>query len=117
MSKAAHASVSADGLSLTIQTFDSPAVIMEISVSSDGESMSIDTDVVGGIYDGQNLNNSNVTITCNPPAGGSGCFTYNTGTGDGINPESVTADFTLNTRTSEGLSYSQEFSTIKYLRK
>lgn len=59
------------------------------------------------------LNNSNVKIIC--PV--QGCFTHTSASGDGINPENATSSFTVSTQTSEGLSFSQDFSTVKYLRK
>jgi prepilin-type N-terminal cleavage/methylation domain-containing protein len=59
------------------------------------------------------LNNSNVLVAC-PPVG---CFTHATSSGDGINPEKAGAIFTLHATTSEGLPFSQSFSTVKYLRK
>jgi Tfp pilus assembly protein PilV len=58
------------------------------------------------------LNNSNIIVTCP-----SDCFFHTVSTGNGINPESIEADITVSTKTSEGLPYSQEFSTVKYLRK
>ena len=59
------------------------------------------------------ISNSNVTITC--PI--EGCFRHTSASGDGINPESLTATFTITARTPDGQSYSQDFSTAKYLRK
>ena len=59
------------------------------------------------------LSNSNVVITC--PA--AGCFTHVSASGDGINPEYATSTFTTSAKTSEGLSFTQDFSTVKYLRK
>lgn len=59
------------------------------------------------------LNNSNTFIACAPE----GCFTHQSSSGDGINPESLEAKFTVSSKTSEGLSFSQDFSTIKFLRK
>ncbi len=56
------------------------------------------------------LNNDNVSIQC--PALPENCFTRSSS-----NPEKIDAKFTVSTKTSEGLSYEQEFSTIKYLRK
>lgn len=59
------------------------------------------------------IHNTNTTVTC--PAGG--CFTHVSTSGDGINPESLTATFTIHTVTSDGREYAQEFTTVKYLRK
>lgn len=56
------------------------------------------------------LNNSNVSL-------GNLVFTHTAASGDGINPESLSASFTLFSTTSDGLPFSQNFSTIKYLRK
>ncbi len=58
----------------------------------------------------QPLNNSNIIIT-------NLVFTHTLGTGDGLTPESIKASFTINTKTSTGLPYSQDFSLFKYLRK
>jgi len=58
------------------------------------------------------LNNSNVTVAVTPPA--TSIFSH---TGSGVNPESVTASFTLSITTPNGASLSQDFSTTKYLRK
>ena len=61
----------------------------------------------------QTLNNSNVQVSCAPV----GCFAHASASGDGINPESVSATITVHATTSEGLSYTQDFTTVKYLRK
>jgi hypothetical protein len=61
----------------------------------------------------ETLNNSNVEITCAP----SGCFTYESASGDGINPESVSASFTVAARASDAIPYAQTFYTKKYLRR
>lgn len=58
----------------------------------------------------QVLNNTNVSVE-------NLTFTHIEATGDGINPESLEASFTVSTRTQGGLPLSQNFSTIKYLRK
>ncbi|MGB3922123.1 MAG: prepilin-type N-terminal cleavage/methylation domain-containing protein [Minisyncoccia bacterium] len=58
----------------------------------------------------QALNNTNVSVE-------NLTFVHTEATGDGINPESLEASFTLSTRTRDGLPFSQNFSTIKYLRK
>jgi type II secretory pathway pseudopilin PulG len=59
------------------------------------------------------LNNSNVSVTCAVD----GCFSHSASSADGINPESVSASFTVSAKTSEGMTYTQDFSTAKYLRK
>lgn len=59
------------------------------------------------------LNNSNISVSCAP----AGCFERTLASGDGINPESISADIIVNSRSSDGTPYSQHFSTIKYLRK
>lgn len=58
----------------------------------------------------QSLNNTNVSV-------GSLTFVHATSSGDGTNPESIKASFSLNARTPNGLLYSQNFETVKYLRK
>lgn len=59
------------------------------------------------------LNNANIKISCPEYV----CFIYESGSGDGINPESITALITLTALTSEGKSISEDFSTHKYLHK
>jgi type II secretory pathway pseudopilin PulG len=61
-----------------------------------------------GVGAATRLNNTNSTITA---------ATLFTHTGSGGSPEFVTAAFTLQTKTPNGLSYSQDFQTTKYLRK
>lgn len=61
----------------------------------------------------KDLNNSNVEVLC--PI--HDCFIHTPLSGDGINPEKIEAKFTLSSRTNEGQVYSQEFSTVKFLRK
>lgn len=56
------------------------------------------------------LNNSAVTIT-------NLSFSHTYPSGDGINPESLSASFTVSTKTAGGLAISQDFFTAKYLRK
>jgi hypothetical protein len=56
------------------------------------------------------LNNSNVQIS-------SLNFTHNTASGDGVSPESLAASFTVSSKTATGQIYSQDFSTLTYLRK
>lgn len=59
------------------------------------------------------LNNSNITVLT-PVTNPTFVFTH---TGTGSNPESVTARFTLQTKTPNGQIYTQDFQTTKYLRK
>jgi type II secretory pathway pseudopilin PulG len=56
------------------------------------------------------LNNSNVQIKDLK-------FIYTAASGEGINPESVSASFVLTTRAENGMLINQNFSTTKYLRK
>ena len=56
------------------------------------------------------LNNTNITVT-------NLVLVHTIGSGSGITPESIKATFTLNTKTANGLPYSQDFSIFKYLRK
>ncbi len=44
-------------------------------------------------------------------------FVHTASSGGGIAPESVRASFTLKTRTSNGMTITQDFSTIGYIRK
>lgn len=57
-----------------------------------------------------NLSNTNITIT-------NLTFSHTTYSSDGITPESAGVTFTASTRTPNGLSYSEVFSSLKYLRK
>ena len=59
------------------------------------------------------LNNSNITVVC-PTAG---CFTHTAASGGGINPEGLSTRITVYATTSEGMAFSQDFFTVKYLRK
>lgn len=65
--------------------------------------------------DGSTLNNSNIKVEC--PFFSNNCFEHKSPSGDGIIPESIEAKFRVTSKTSEGLSFYQDFSTIKYLRK
>lgn len=102
---------SASGDTLALKKSDDGTTLISVVLDLDASGKNFEIARDGGAA--ETLNNSNVWITC-PPAG---CFAHTAGSGDGITYESVSADFTVNTLTSEGLSYSQEFSTIKYLRK
>lgn len=108
---AAGAGSSASGNTLSLKKSDDGSTLITVSIGLDAAGKNFEISRDGGAA--ETLNNSNIWITC--PA--AGCFTHTASSGDGITEESVTADFTVNTQTSEGLSYSQEFSTIKYLRK
>ena len=55
------------------------------------------------------LNNSHVSIT-------NLTFTHVLPTSDGVNPESVSAIFTLSATTSDGHTLSRNFFTLRYLR-
>jgi hypothetical protein len=92
------------GNKLLVTKFDGTSVTLELN----GNNLEIDRGS-GPLI----INNSNVQIACDP----AGCFTHKLASGDGINPESLEAKLTVNSKTSEGLPYSQYFSTIKYLRK
>ena len=61
------------------------------------------------------LNNTNTTITC--PVSPEDCFKHTSASGDGINPEGLTAKFRIHATTSDGLPFSQDFTTVKYLRR
>ncbi len=58
----------------------------------------------------QTLNNTNVQIS-------NLTFTHISASGDGINPESITAALTVSARTPNGQIISKDFSTTNYLRK
>lgn len=56
------------------------------------------------------LNNTNIKVT-------NLVFEHDLGSGDGANPERVTARFTLTANTPNGQPYSQDFMSSMYLRK
>ena len=95
------------GNTLQILKFDGVSIV---KINLDGNNLEIDR---GAGY--KTLNNSNVEVACPPSP--EGCFIHKSASSDGINPESVEVKFTVSSRTSEGLSFEQDFSTIKYLRK
>src|SRR3989344_2162395 len=102
------ASVDATGKILTTiksdSAFNNPIVI---SIDSAG-----DIFIKRGTNVTEGLNNSNVTVGCEV----NGCFERVLATGDGINPESVSADIIVNANTPDGFPYAQYFSTIKFIR-
>lgn len=63
-----------------------------------------------GLSNPKILNNSNTSVE-------NLTFTHTVLSGVGIAPESITASFTLSTKTVEGFNLSQFFTTTKYLRK
>lgn len=69
-----------------------------------------DMQIQEGVIPLQTINNSNVRIT-------SLTFTHASASADGINPESISAVFTIGVTTSDGFVFSRDFSTMKYLRK
>lgn len=99
--------VNTSGNTLIVSRYDASLSPVVITVS--GGTMSIAV----GANPSHVLNNSNMPITC--PA--QGCFSHTSASSDGINPENATSTFTITTRTTEGLPFSQSFSTVKYLRK
>ena len=58
----------------------------------------------------QELNNSNVSVA-------NLAFVHARSTGDGLDPESVSASFTMYATTSDGHALHADFSTLEYLRK
>jgi type II secretory pathway pseudopilin PulG len=94
---------SSNGNTLSVTKFDS-AIPDPIEISVEDGKMKIKK---GGGGDTIELNNSNITVSCPP----SGCFIH------GVDPEKIEANITINTKTSEGLPFSQDFYTIKYLRR
>ncbi len=102
------ATVGGGGSTLSVIKFDT-SIGNPLVLDQTGGNLSL----TRGTNPPQVLNNSNITLTC--PV--TGCFVHTAASGDGINPESVSAFLTLHAITSEGLPYSQDFSTVKYLRK
>lgn len=107
LSGISSASVSNGGNTLSVIKFDT-SIASPVVITLQNESFFIKR----GGGPSRQLNNTNVTVSC-----ASDCFERVAGSGDGINPESVEANFTVSAKTSDGLSFSQDFSTIKYLRK
>ncbi|MDQ5954245.1 MAG: hypothetical protein QG583_173 [Patescibacteria group bacterium] len=103
------ASVDAAGKILTITKSNFPNNPIVITVNEQLGNITIKR----GIGLTQGLNNSNVRVECPPEK----CFNRDLATGDGINPENISVDILVNSRTSDGLPYSQEFSTVKFIRK
>jgi type II secretory pathway pseudopilin PulG len=98
----------ASGKTLSVTKWDTAAgnpVVITISNGSMTMSRSGNPAVV--------LNNADVQIIC-PTAN---CFTHSSASGDGINQENATATFSVHATTTNGLSFSQEFSTTKYIRR
>ena len=87
--------------SLTLNRANNPTLV---EFALNGDSLEIKRN---GSPTGDNLNNSNTKVT-------NLNFTH---VCSGSDPESVTASFTLETKTPTGQIYSQDFVTTKYLRK
>lgn len=58
----------------------------------------------------QVLNNANVMVN-------NLIFVHTVSSGDGITLESISASFTIDAKTPEGLQFSEDFHTVKYIRK
>ncbi|MDQ5922516.1 MAG: hypothetical protein QG644_224 [Patescibacteria group bacterium] len=99
-----------NGFSLTITKYDGS--VIKLSISPTDGNMTLTEDGIENV-----LNNSNVEIECASLSEEMGCFNYTESSGEGINARKLSTYFTVNSRTSEGMPYSQDFSTIKYLRK
>lgn len=99
-----------NGFSLIITKFDDS--ITKLHISQTNGNMTITEDSIES-----DLNNSNVKITCSSISEEVGCFTYTESSGQGINTKKLSTYFTISSRTSDGMPFSQDFSTIKYLRK
>ncbi len=99
------------GNTLQIIKFGDGTNIVKINLNEN------DLQIAIGSGDYITLNNSNVKISCPffPP--NNKCFKHESPSGDGITPKSIEVKFKITSTTSEGLSFSQDFSTIKYLRK
>lgn len=95
---------SPSGNTLSVTKYDS-TVPDPIEIKIENGKMTIKKGSSGDLLE---LNNSNVEVSC-PSL--SNCFTHS------INPEKIEANIIISTKTSEGLPYSQDFYTIKYLRR
>ncbi len=90
------------GTQLSVTKYDGTA----ISIQQNGNNLEISEN--GAAY--QTLNNTNTGV--------SGVnFLRTLATADGINPESIKAVITVTSTTTDGHSFSRNFSTVKYLRK
>ncbi len=88
--------------SLSVITFDGTEIIIDLNNNN--------LRIARGTTTPEILNNTNVWIS-------NLSFVHSVESGVGINPESLEASFTANARTPDGISLSQDFSTIKYLRR
>ncbi len=107
LSSASEAEVTLNGTKLKITKFDGSVIYFIINTASGNIS------IQRGLSEAQDLNNSNVSITCQ----NGWCFSRTIATGDGIKPEKVEVGFTLNALASDGRPISHEFSTVKFIRK
>lgn len=96
--------VNATGQVLLVTKSDASLGVVGVSIV--GSNMMIQ---IGGVN--EVLNNSNVRINATP------FITHTRASTDGISPESIAVRFTVTTLTEDGLTYTQDFSTVKYLRK
>lgn len=94
----------ASGAVLSADEYDT--VIGTLAFSISGSNMELKRGALAPII----LNNSNVQVS-------NLLFAHTLGSGAGINPESVTASFTLTARAQNGASVSQDFSVTNYLRR
>lgn len=99
--------ISADGNTITLDKFNNSENPFVLSVAS---SVMI---IKQGTKERVPLNNTSTSISC-PSAG---CFTDKKEINEGITEDNISANFIINSRTSEGADYSQEFTTIKFIRK
>lgn len=93
------------GATLSVTTYAGTNVTIQVAANA--------IVITDGVNSAETLNNDNVQASC--PGGG--CFAHTSKSADGINPESVTATITITTHTDSGLLFSQDFSTVKYLRR
>ncbi len=91
------------GSILSVNKWDASGSTIPITINLTGTDMIITNTINPPIE----LNNSNIEVK-------NLIFTHNY---NGVSEESVQANFTLDSKTANGMSVSQDFSTTKYVRK
>lgn len=103
---ATSASVSPSNKLLYVNRNGLPSLDNPLTFDTSGGDMKLSR----GIDAPERISNTNVSVT-------NVNFIHTTESSDGVTPESVKTSFTLSALTPNGMTYSQDFSTIKFLRK
>lgn len=108
LSSITNATATNDGTSFSVTKSDtSLGNPMVVTVSGDNIS------IKRGSGDVKNLNNDNIKVSCPVEK----CFIHEITEGEGINAESISASIIVSSKTLDGIPFSQEFSTVKFIRK